>query len=100
MAERICDECDRDIKNGEPDPCIGGYIPGVAHACCGHGNVHAAYCVGWVDCKPNEKIGGVSKVLVDELNNIVGIVPTNKLPGFWEKRGKDALDYMKRLPST
>jgi hypothetical protein len=27
-----------------PDPCL-GYLPGVAHACCGHGEVGRAYVV-------------------------------------------------------
>jgi hypothetical protein len=27
-----------------PDICL-GYIPGVSHACCGHGNVSNAYAV-------------------------------------------------------
>ncbi len=89
-----CKKCKKEITLGKPDPCIGGYIPGVAHACCGHGVERSAYCVGWVDCKPDEKMGGVSKIIVDEENNILSIIATRNLPGFWDKRGKDALKYM------
>jgi hypothetical protein len=38
-----CLACDRQITDG-PDPCI-GMIPGVAGACCGHGNPGRAYVV-------------------------------------------------------
>jgi hypothetical protein len=30
------------IPGEEPDPCL-GTLPGVAEACCGHGNVQKAY---------------------------------------------------------
>jgi hypothetical protein len=29
---------------GDPDPCV-GFVPGVSHACCGHGEVRHAYAV-------------------------------------------------------
>lgn len=38
-----CDYCDRDMGDG-PDACL-GLIPGVSHACCGHGVVEDAYVV-------------------------------------------------------
>ncbi len=38
-----CPKCEQDCPEG-PDPCL-GLIPGVAHACCGHGNVTKAYVV-------------------------------------------------------
>lgn len=64
-----------------PDPCL-GYLPGIAHACCGHGKIRNAYCCGWDGCKPNETIGDFKN--------------PNK-PGFWVKRGKAALEYMLSL---
>lgn len=33
---RTCTKCGELCVRGEPDPCL-GYLPGVAHACCGHG---------------------------------------------------------------
>src|ERR1700694_2922357 len=41
--EAYCPACDQDCPDG-PDPCL-GLIPGVAHACCGHGSVMKAYVV-------------------------------------------------------
>lgn len=38
-----CPSCERHCPEG-PDPCL-GLIPGVAHACCGHGNATKAYVV-------------------------------------------------------
>jgi hypothetical protein len=43
-AVRPCRACDRSVVEGEPDPCL-GLIPGVSHACCGHGDVRLAYVV-------------------------------------------------------
>jgi hypothetical protein len=34
--DRLCAKCGELCVRGEPDPCL-GYLPGVAHACCGHG---------------------------------------------------------------
>lgn len=52
---KVCGACSAPLVRGTPDPCL-GYIPGVAHACCGHGDVYAAYVVGWDGCAPNESI--------------------------------------------
>lgn len=38
-----CPACERWAHPG-PDPCL-GHIPGVAHACCGHGDTKKAYVV-------------------------------------------------------
>lgn len=39
-----CGHCGLEYELGyRPDPCIGGYLPGVAHACCGHGREWQAY---------------------------------------------------------
>lgn len=39
-----CDVCCMSFSPGDdPDPCFGGEIPGVAGACCGHGDLHSAY---------------------------------------------------------
>lgn len=45
-----CAKCERDVPAG-PDICL-GLIPGVSHACCGHGKIDSAYvCFGG---KPNQ----------------------------------------------
>jgi hypothetical protein len=80
MATTLCKKCGEKNSGKAPDKCLGGYLPGIAHACCGHGKVHNAYCCGWEGCNPDQSI------LV------------NKLPkGFWVKRGKSAIEYMKSL---
>ncbi len=38
--DRDCDLCGRTMADG-PDACL-GYIPGVSHACCGHGGGDSA----------------------------------------------------------
>lgn len=79
---RSCIKCKKEFDSFyTPDPCLGGYLPGIAHACCGHGYEPAAYCCGWNGCKPNQSItaqGAYRK-------------------GFWIKRGKEAIDHMKSL---
>lgn len=40
---RYCEECQQQMEQG-PDACL-GMIPGVSHACCGHGNTEKAYAV-------------------------------------------------------
>ncbi len=37
-----CSKCKLDIKENEPDPCL-GYLQGVKYACCGHGLDDNAY---------------------------------------------------------
>ena len=39
----FCESCQVRIPEG-PDTCL-GTIPGVSHACCGHGRVEGAYVV-------------------------------------------------------
>lgn len=42
---RDCTECGQSRTEG-PDPCL-GYLPGLSHACCGHGDLGEAYaCIG------------------------------------------------------
>lgn len=49
-ADRYCAQCESVIPPGGtfagdgPDPCL-GMIPGVSHACCGHGDAKKAYAV-------------------------------------------------------
>lgn len=38
-----CEACGLRREGYRPDPCIGGYLPGVSHACCGHGGAKEAY---------------------------------------------------------
>jgi hypothetical protein len=55
---RYCDHCGAHMNN-EPDACL-GFIPGVSHACCGHGHVKAAYvCLGG---RPNEPVFNIDHV--------------------------------------
>ena len=50
-----CDHCRLEFTLGyRPDPCIGGYLPGVAHACCGHGDAAQAYVTGG-NCVPDQQ---------------------------------------------
>lgn len=49
-----CDACGITMTEG-PDACL-GYIPGVSHACCGHGGAAEPYVV----------IGGIPDEPVDE----------------------------------
>lgn len=40
-----CRRCKRSYRPGiDPDPCL-GELPGVLHACCGHGDPHMSYVV-------------------------------------------------------
>lgn len=80
MSQTKCKVCGEFKGGKEPDPCL-GYLPGIAHACCGHGKIQLAYCCGWNGCKPNQSI---------TINN-------NYRKGLWIKRGKKAIDYMKSL---
>lgn len=42
---KTCDACGANYRAAvDPDPCL-GYLPGVAHACCGHGDYGNAYVV-------------------------------------------------------
>lgn len=79
MSSTKCKKCGE--RRGEgPDPCL-GYLSGVAHACCGHGQTNMAYCCGFDNCKPDESIttqGFIRK-------------------GYWIKRGKEAIEYMREL---
>lgn len=49
---RVCGKCEAICGNG-PDPCL-GYIPGVSHACCGHGRDSGAYVT--IGGQPNESL--------------------------------------------
>jgi hypothetical protein len=46
-----CKGCQMVVTPGEPDPCL-ELLPGVSHACCGHGDYGRAYVV--IGGKPNE----------------------------------------------
>lgn len=45
-GKRRCRKCNKTIVGYVPDPCL-GLLPGVSHACCGHGK-----------CQPYVVIGG------------------------------------------
>ena len=71
----FCEECGLEFELGyRPDPCIGGYLPDVSHACCGHGRDGQAYVT----------IGGVpdqaAHTIVDRLS----------------LRGRAAADYIEQ----
>jgi hypothetical protein len=76
-----CRVCKEIVVLGQPDPCL-GILPGVAHACCGHGVTRAAYVNGFDNCKPSESIS-------EEKN---GKLIYKK--GYWVKRGKEALEWL------
>lgn len=44
-VDRWCEVCERVCLGGEPDACL-GLIPGVSHACCGHGHVEPYVVLG------------------------------------------------------
>jgi len=87
----ICGKCGEHLSFREPDPCL-GTLPGVAHACCGHQNEQMAYCCGWPGCKPNES---VKLIGFDEEGKEM-----SEHKGFWIKRGKEALQWMRDNSSS
>lgn len=68
-----CPRCERSMPTG-PDACL-GVLPGVSHACCGHGVTRRAYVV----------LGGEPGQDVDEMKRL-GLHPE-------VLRGKLALRY-------
>ena len=84
MYQKTCLKCREIVNLGKPDPCL-GYLPGVAHACCGHGNINMAFVNGFDGCKPDECI------TEENLSEI------KYKKGYWVKRGKEALEYMQKL---
>jgi hypothetical protein len=79
-SRKRCKSCRKIVIVGQPDPCL-GYLPGIAHACCGHGATNRAYCCGFDRCRPNEPI------MTDGFYR----------KGYWVKRGLEALEYMRSL---
>jgi len=83
MSQTKCKVCG-ELKGGkEPDPCL-GYLPGISHACCGHGKTAAAYCVGWDGCKPNEPV----------------LIEGRPRPNYFIYRGQYALEHMYLLKKS
>ena len=82
----ICQKCREPLSFREPDPCL-GVIPDVAQACCGHGEDGMAYCCGFDGCKPNDGV----QIIGFNMNG----EEISERPGFWIKRGKEALEWMK-----
>ena len=108
-----------------PDPCMGGYLPDIAHACCGHGNPEIAYCCGFDDCRPNEQVATgkyaqccarfENEIIVEVWPNLEAYVldENGKIqfdehgekifkkdyhqPGFWVMRGQRAIDHMNSI---
>jgi len=80
LSLQTCKKCGAKNSGKEPDECLGGYLPGLAHSCCGHGDERKAYCCGWEGCKPDQPI------LVDKMPD-----------GFWIKRGIWAIKHMNSL---
>lgn len=111
---KICKKCNKEVNSNFPDPCIGKYIEGVSHACCGHGNINQAYCCGFDNCKPNESVApshpDITKIpmllynkdkqeyILNEkyfkINEIGAIESKIHKPGYWIKRKQEALDFM------
>lgn len=42
VGDRTCKERGAFVSSIKPDPCL-GKLPGVKHACCGHGKKESAY---------------------------------------------------------
>lgn len=115
---RKCVHCGAEWENG-PDPCL-GILPGIAHACCGHGEIRPAYCVGWEGCKPGDSCydkrdinkstyhpnGADGGHYEFDYETWDGRYPPKHgvwyppREGMFLKRGKDALDYMNSLKSS
>jgi hypothetical protein len=77
---RKCKKCAKDVFQGYPDPCL-GFLPDVAHACCGHGNIRQAYVCGFDDCRPGEGISSEG----------------DYKPGYWVLRREDAIEYFEEV---
>ncbi len=76
--KEYCSTCGQTRVGYSPDPCLGRYIEGVAHACCGHGDIDKAYCCGWAGCSPNEYANGGDH------------------PGWWRFDGQQAIDFFRK----
>ena len=81
---RSCAKCNKTVTLGKPDPCL-GYLPDVAHACCGHGKDSTAFVNGFDGCKPDECITtyGGEKIKYKD--------------GYWIYRGQEAIEHMEKL---
>lgn len=77
-AELDCTVCKQPCPLKEPDPCL-GELPGVRHACCGHGDPSQAYIVfengikvtGFKVEKPDLELLG--KMERGEVGNVPGV---------------------------
>ncbi len=73
-----CDHCQLEYERGyRPDPCLGGYLPDVAHACCGHGDPLRAYVCGGEGAVPDQGVPLIEK--------------------HWDLRGLAAIDFFAKL---
>lgn len=54
IVDGECPTCGVFSGVGDPDPCLGGFLPDVAHACCGHGRLWQAYVVICEGCEPSD----------------------------------------------
>lgn len=124
-AKRPCKECKMIVTQGKPDPCL-GYLPDVAHACCGHGDPKQAYVTGFDGCKPHEGIASgkhgqfcgewdddgnlidlwpnMEAYVLDENGNMTfdkyGLpihVDDYYKPGHWCLREEDAIEYFEEV---
>jgi hypothetical protein len=86
-----CGKCGKVCENGKPDPCLGEYLPGIAHACCGHGVLKDAFCNGFDNCRPHES---VTRIFEEGYREEHG---DKYQKGYWMKRGQEAIEYMKSL---
>lgn len=88
-AELNCTVCKQPCPLKEPDPCL-GTLPGVAHACCGHGDPDKAYILfkngvkvtGFKVERPDLELLG--KMERGEVGNVPGVsTAIRKLREMW-----------------
>jgi hypothetical protein len=59
-----CAHCGGDRQNDKPDPCL-GMLPGVAGACCGHGDPSRAYVMLRAEGYPTLYAGEAAAILAE-----------------------------------
>lgn len=77
-----CPSCGEHRARGVPDPCL-GWLPGVVHACCGHGVWWRAYVL----CAPGH-----------EPNTPCSEIPDDEVVGYRGRVAAEIFDYLRAPP--